>query len=82
MRPDGAGIVDLFQMQTGSHWKASVGGRWGREGHYNDRVHGTSQAPNKRPITKRDGVMNLPLLRFQRHLYTPVPDRETPWAAF
>jgi hypothetical protein len=42
VRPDGASIVDLFQMQTGSHWKASVGGGGGgaRRGHHYCRVTG------------------------------------------
>lgn len=76
MRPDGACIVDLFQRQTGSYWKVSVGVHGG------DTTTTTPQAPNKRPITKREGVLNLPLLRFQGILYSPAPDRETPWAAF
>lgn len=29
VKPDGARIVDLFQMETGSHWKACVRG-WHR----------------------------------------------------
>lgn len=53
-----------------------------QRGHYNDQVHGTSQAPKKHPITKRGDGLNLPLLRFQWLLYTPAPDQKTPWAAF